>query len=196
MGCLNKLQTEFQGWFDKNNNASFLFITAALGWVLASAAQTVGLIRNKELSKEDKKFLIPQEIADGAANIGMYALVTTKLMDGAEKMCKPGKNGKPFINLKDETGKILDYSTNIKQYEAAGRNLKTGAAILGGIISTCILTPIVRNAFAGYMKKKSDKKQPEERIPLQDNYSGRTQPFFTKTYSYPVFKSNSGNMRI
>ena len=70
MGCLNKLQTEFQGWFDKNNNASFLFITAALGWVLASAAQTVGLIRNKELSKEDKKFLIPQEIADGAANIG------------------------------------------------------------------------------------------------------------------------------
>lgn len=196
MGCLNKLQTEFQGWFDKNNNAGFLFITAALGWVLASAAQTVGLMNNKELSKKDKKFLVPQEIADGAANIGMYALVTTNLMKGAEKICKPGKNGKPFICLKDETGKILDYSTNIEQYAKTGRNLKTGAAILGGIISTCILTPIVRNAFGAYMKKKSEQKQPEEKILLKDNYTSRTQPFFTKTYSFPAFKSYSGNIKI
>jgi len=192
MGLTDKLQGEFKSWFDKDNNASFLFITAALGWVLASAAQTFGLIHNKELTKEDKKFLIPQELADGTANIAMYALVTTNLMKGAEKICKPGKNGKPFINLKDSTGQILDYSTNMELYAKTGRNLKTGAAILGGIISTCILTPIVRNAFAAYMKKRSEAKTPEDNIPARDNYSGRTQPFFTKTYSYPVFKNNSG----
>ncbi len=195
MGCIDKIRQEFVSWFDKDNNASFLFVTAALGWVLASAAQTVGLLRNKELTKEDKKFLVPQELADGAANIGMYALVTTNLMKGAEKICKPGKNGKPFIALKDESGKILDYASNIEQYAKTGRNLKTGAAILGGIISTCILTPIVRNAFAGYMKKKSDK-EAHQKLTLEDNYSGRTQPFFTKTYSYPAFKSYSGNMKI
>ncbi len=196
MGCLDKIKNEFVSWFDKDNNAGFLFVTAALGWVLASAAQTVGLMHNKELSKEDKKFLVPQELADGAANIGMYALVTTKLMNGAEKLTKPNKNGKTFINLKDETGKILDYSTHTAEYAKMGRNLQTGAAILGGIISSCILTPIVRNAFAGYMKKRADKKAPEEKLTLQDNYSGRIQPFFTKTYSYPAFKSYSSNMKI
>lgn len=196
MGCIDKVKDQFISWFDKDNNASFLFVTAAMGWVLASFAQTVGLMHNKELSKEDKKFLVPQEIADGAANIGMYALVTTQLMKGAEKLTQPGKNGKPFINLKDETGNILEYAKHPEQYAKMGRNLQTGAAILGGIISTCILTPIVRNAFAGYMKKKSDEKAPEQKLTLQDNYSGRIQPFFTKTYSFPAFKSYSGNMRI
>ena len=85
MGCLNKIQNEFISWFDKDNNASFLFVTAALGWVLASAEQTCGLLQNKELTKKDKKFLVPQEIMDGTANIAMYALVTTKLMSGAKK---------------------------------------------------------------------------------------------------------------
>lgn len=196
MGCLDKIQKEFVGWFDKDNNASFLFVTAALGWVLASAAQTFGLLQNKELTKEDKKFLVPQEIMDGTANIAMYALVTTRLMNGAKKLTQPGKNGKPFINLKDNFGNILDYASNQAQYEKMGRNLKTGAAILGGVISTCILTPVVRNAFAAYMKKKSENKSEEHKLTLQDNYSGRIQPFFTKTYTFPVFKSYSQNMKI
>lgn len=196
MGCLNKIQNEFISWFDKDNNASFLFVTAALGWVLASAAQTCGLLQNKELTKKDKKFLVPQEIMDGTANIAMYALVTTKLMSGAKKLVQPGKNGKPFINLKDASGNIFDYASNQAKYAKMGRNLETGAAILGGIISTCILTPFVRNAFAAYMKKKSENKPAEQKMTLQDNYSGRIQPFFTKTYSFPAFKSYSGNMKI
>ncbi len=197
MGAINKMQKNFQSWFNKDNNASFLFVTAALGWVLASAAQTVGLAANKDLTKEEKKFLIPQEIADGAVNIGMYALVTTNLMKAAEKMAKPGKHGKPFVKLKNEAGHILDYKTNSSEYAKLGRNLKTGAAILGGVVSTCILTPIVRNAFGAYMKKQSDKNTDEGKAPIPTGtYPVRTQPFFTKTYSFPVFRASSGNMKI
>ncbi len=201
MGILNKIQQGFTGWFDKDNNANFLFITAALGWALASLAQTIGLAGNKEISKEDKRFLIPQEIADGAANIGLYALVTTNLMKGAEKLTKPGKNGKTIINLKNEAGDILSYAENQKLYTKMGRNLKTGAAILGGVISTCILTPIIRNAFGAYMKKRADKNAPDK--PSQavinnaqgpiggdgDIYPSRTQPYFAKGYLY----SNNSN---
>jgi len=183
MGILNKIQQTFVGWFNKDNNANFLFTTAAIGWILASCAQTFGVVVNKELSKEEKRFLVPQEIADGAANIGLYALVTTNMMKGAEKLCKPGKNGKPFIGLKNEAGQILDYATHGAEYAKMGRNLKTGAAILGGIISTCILTPIARNAFAGYMKKRADRKNPENRPAQFDVYSGRTQPYFTRVYN-------------
>ena len=191
MGIINKAQEGFQSWFDKNNNASFLFVTAALGWVLASAAQTFGLAANKDLTKEEKKFLIPQEIADGAVNIGMYSLA-------AEKIAKPGKNGRPFVRIKDDAGRILDYASHKSDYAKLGRNLKTGAAILGGVISTCILTPIARNAFGAYMKKQSDKKAPESDKPINPTgvYPVRTQPFFTKTYSFPVFKASSGNMKI
>ena len=105
MRFIDSIQKGFIGWFDKDNNASFLFATAAIGWILASAAQTFGILKSKELSKEDKKFLVPQEIADGTANIAMYAAVTTNLMKMAENSCKPGKNGKaPFISLKDSAG--------------------------------------------------------------------------------------------
>ncbi len=187
MRFIDSIQKGFISWFNKDNNASFLFATAAIGWILASAAQTFGILKSKELSKEDKKFLVPQEIADGTANIAMYAAVTTNLMKMAEKSCKPGKNGKaPFISLKDSAGNILDYASNTATYAKTGRNLKTGAAILGGIISTCILTPIARNAFAAFIKKNTDKKPTETIVPT-NIYGGRTQPFFTKTY--PILQS-------
>lgn len=188
MGIINAMQKTLIGWFDKNNNANFLFATAAIGWILASAAQTVGIAKSKELSKEDKKFLIPQEIADGTANIAMYAAVTTNLMKMAEKSCKPGSNSKaPFIALKDAAGNVLDYASHSAEYAKMGRNLKTGAAILGGIISTCILTPIARNAFAAYIKKKTDGKSA---IPTSMQNT-RTQPFFTKTYNTPELSGAS-----
>lgn len=185
MRILDSAQKAFISWFDKDNNASFLFATAAIGWILASAAQTFGILQSKELTKEDKKFLVPQEIADGAANIAMYAAVTTNLMKIAEKSCRPRLNGAaPFISLKDAAGNVLDYTSNAAVYAKMGRNLKTGAAILGGIISTCILTPIVRNAAAAFIKMRTNKNPTQTVVPT-NIYGGRTQPFFTKIYPVP-----------
>ena len=79
MRFIDSIQKGFIGWFDKDNNASFLFATAAIGWILASAAQTFGILKSKELSKEDKKFLVPQEIADGTANIARSEEHTSEL---------------------------------------------------------------------------------------------------------------------
>lgn len=74
------------------NNGNFLFLSAAAGWVLASMAQTIGLITNKEIGKEEKKFLVPQEVLDGTFNIASYAAVTVPIMNLASKVA--GKNAK------------------------------------------------------------------------------------------------------
>lgn len=44
----------------------------AAGWVLSALAQILMLARNKDIDKKEKRFLIPQEIADGAINVGLY----------------------------------------------------------------------------------------------------------------------------
>ena len=71
-----------------DNNGMFLFATAAAGWALASLAQTVGLITNKDIGKEEKKFLVPQEIMDGTFNIATYAAVTIPIMGAASKIAQ------------------------------------------------------------------------------------------------------------
>lgn len=44
----------------------------AAGWVLSALAQIVMIAKNKDIDKKEKKFLIPQEIADGVINVGLY----------------------------------------------------------------------------------------------------------------------------
>ena len=44
----------------------------AAGWVLSALAQILMLANNKDIDKKEKRFLIPQEIADGMVNVGLY----------------------------------------------------------------------------------------------------------------------------
>ncbi len=44
----------------------------AAGWVLSALAQILMLAHNKDIDKKEKRFLIPQEIADGVVNVGLY----------------------------------------------------------------------------------------------------------------------------
>lgn len=124
------------------DNPKFLFVSAAVGWVLASLAQTVNLVLNKNITKEDKKYLVPQEILDGAANIALYAAITMPLMKTAEKMVDSGK-----IAFK-----------NIEKGSAEFAQLKGGvrvvASLVGAVISSNIITPIVRNKVSSKVLDK------------------------------------------
>ena len=105
---------------------NFLIVTSALGWALSSAGQITGMLSNDKLTKEDKKFLIPQEIADAVVNIGSFLLITksvsalTKMLASSGKittkaikeLCeKKGFNAGKFFVYDEET-KILK-KTNI-----------------------------------------------------------------------------------
>lgn len=159
-----------------NDNAKFLFLSAATGWFLASAAQTMGIITNKKIDKEDKKFLIPQEICDGAANIGLYALITAPLMKVTEKLIDNGT-----VVLK-----------NIKKGTPEFDKLKGGARVLasiaGAIISSNILTPIVRNKLGSIAQRKAVKQKVQIAEP---NYDPYYQPLFQKNYEKSPYKMSN-----
>ncbi len=83
-----------------NNIKTFLFekdlstaliVTSALGWVLSSLGQIFGMLRNDKLSKEEKKFLIPQEMADAVVNIGSFLLITKSVSKFTKWLASSGK---------------------------------------------------------------------------------------------------------
>ena len=52
-----------------------LIVLGTLGWVFSALAQIVMIARNKDIDKKEKKFLIPQEGADGVINCTLYYTV-------------------------------------------------------------------------------------------------------------------------
>lgn len=148
-----------------NDNGKFLFINAAIGWFLASAAQTFGIMTNKKIDKEDKKFLVPQEVFDGLSNIGLYAIITAPLMNMTDKLIDKG---------------VISFR-NVDKNSAEFKSLKGGAAVLasfvGGIVSTNILTPIIRNKLGTVAQRKAFKQKIQDAMPT---YNFNYQPLFRK----------------
>ena len=159
-----------------NDNAKFLFLSAAAGWFLASSAQTFGILTNKKFDKEDKKFLIPQEIADGAANIGLYALFTAPLMGLTEKLIDNGKIA--FKNIEKGTA----------EFERLKGGARVIASIAGAIISSNILTPLVRNKLGTIAQRKALHQKIKVTEP---NYDPYYQPLFQKNYGKAPLKMSS-----
>lgn len=136
------------------NNSAFLFVALAAGWALASLAHTVSLITSKKIGKKEKKFLVPQEVMDGTFNIATYAAVTIPIMKLAGN----------WANKK--------FPTNKQAVEGA----KTLATIAGGIISSNIVTPLLRNKTGVMIKNKVEEKNLT--MPPVEVYDRKTQPYF------------------
>ena len=80
----------------------------ALGWVFSSAAQLVVVATDKNIDKNKKKFLLPQEGADAAVNVVMYYSICDIIKKGADKLVEKGKL------LTDDVAKAL---CKIKGYD-------------------------------------------------------------------------------
>ncbi len=57
----------------------------AAGMIFAAISNTVAAATDKNTSEKDKKFLVPAGAVTGAANIGIYYAMTTKIIDGLKK---------------------------------------------------------------------------------------------------------------
>ena len=159
-----------------NDNAKFLFLTAALGWFLASAAQTFGIITNRKIDKDDKKFLIPQEIGDGAVNIGLYALITAPLMNITEKI------------MDSNVISVKNLSKNTPEFESIKGGAKVIASFIGAVLSCNIITPLVRNKLGTIAKKRTL----QQKINVNDyKYDPYYQPFFQKNLDRAPMKMSN-----
>lgn len=79
----------------------------AVGWFFSAAAQITMIARNKDIDKKEKKFLIPQEIADGAINVGLYYTVCAGIKKIGEKLLEN------CVFITEETNSVIDKMRNI-----------------------------------------------------------------------------------
>jgi hypothetical protein len=67
----SKLKLACRGY----SGESILIVFGAISWLTAMIAQVLAIKSNKKISEDKKKFLIPQETADGLSNTLLYTLV-------------------------------------------------------------------------------------------------------------------------
>lgn len=195
-------------WVAKNfrkDASKMLIFTGVAGWSLSSLAQICGILFNPEIPNEQKVFLIPQEISDAAVNIGSFFLITQMTKKTVSKLFSTGKfapaSVRKYLEKRkdiygDKIGK-LDFSLDkvLKNDKAnfpeksyyACKNFGTTIATVGaGIVSSNIITPIIRNNMAARMQKKYI----NEKNSLSEKPIEKSPTFKSNLYNY------SSNMRI
>ena len=144
-------------------------------WILASAAQVGAVIFNDKIPKVQKKFLVPQEIADGAINILAFYTVTNSLKNIAGRLVSTGKwTNRPIrefvknnpiqrINLDDSDVNLSKIYANRDDFSQIYSPFKNGmdmaATTLGSVLSCNIIAPLVRNPIGAMEQKRNLKKE-------------------------------------
>lgn len=93
----------------------------ALGWLLSAAAQVTMIAKNKDIDKKEKQFLIPQEIADGVINVGLYYTICKGIKKGCEMMLENGvimtkKSFDTIMQIKQSSQSVKDFVRGTTEY--------------------------------------------------------------------------------
>lgn len=198
------------------NSGNMILHAGAAGWLLSSVAQVVALVFNDNIPKEQKKFLVPQEIADGFVNVLSFYLITKGFKDVGQKLVKSGKWSnleiRNFVKKNDKTVKMGDFSTDIEskfkgneEFHSAFGPFKTGVDMLtttiGSVISCNIITPYARNYIGAILQKRSiDNDKAQQKLDISLIPAPPVLPaqnsFKTNNYKSPIINPPSGSMRI
>ena len=152
-----------------DNIGKMLIHTGVIGWILSAAAQVVAIVINDKIPKEQKMFLVPQEMSDAAVNIISFYLITQTFASVAGRLVKSGKwlpgavrNFLEKSDLRDKLGKKgFDVTLDGKlpkdlqdKYDKFHNGMDVVATTLGSILSCNIVTPLIRNEIAANRQKK------------------------------------------
>ena len=163
----------------KKNTATMLVVTGTIGWGLSSLAQIGAVLFNPKIPREQKSFLVPQEIADALVNISSFFLITQVTKKFISKLASTGKIApskvRAFLDKNknlygDKVGKLsLDLDEVLKHepkfpkesYYAYKNYATTVGTIGASILSSNIVTPIIRNSMASNMQQKYLNNRPQ-----------------------------------
>lgn len=234
IGPLEKLKTYLFKQYS-GDAGKMLLHTATLGWIFSAAGQIFGIATNDKVSKEQKKFLIPQEIADAAINILSFYTVTACIQNFTKKLASSGRiitpEIKKFCHIEKITlGKNSDIGksilSKIKELETTSKTnnrlselndfydhkyapfesgLKVIGNVIGAVLSSNIITPLLRNPIAAYkqkqdiarekMKNENEQIMPAPRIILGKNESN-TNSYNPTLISTPHVILGSNSMKV
>lgn len=156
------------------NPGKMLVHTGVIGWILSSAAQVCAIMINDKIPKEQKMYLIPQEIADALVNIVSFYAITQTFTSTALKLVNTGrwlpKSVKGILENKGLAAKIGTKNFNAyehlspvakKRLDLFKNGIDVIATTAGSILSCNIVTPIIRNEIAAKRQKDSIAKMGE-----------------------------------
>lgn len=209
MSLLNRIFNAYS-----KDTSKMLLVTGTLGWMFSAAGQILGIANNKKISKKEKEFLIPQEIADATVNILSYFFVTLTIQNQAKKLVAKGRiitpkikeicqkyniqiaknaegksakigsdisekighyksllnmNKSESLEINSEKIKILE--DKLKDLEQLNKDkyspLEGGVGVVGNVIGTIlssnIITPILRNPMASWKQQTALEQEQLER---------------------------------
>lgn len=160
------------------NPGKFVVVATALSYASASIAQSLAIACNKKIPDKQKKFLIPQELIDGAVNVITSVLIIGAIGKYAGKLIETGKwtnhDIKRLVAQLPESAKVKmgNYDTNLRiafwqhatpelqdKFYPAYYLFKGGMEILatttGSIIACNIVSPLIRNNLAAEYQKRT-----------------------------------------
>jgi len=175
LDLINEYSTKIYSKY-KKDPGGMLVITGTLFWVFSAFAQVGAILINDKIPKNQKKFLIPQEIADAGINIAAFYLFTNTCNKVASKLVSTGKLSykpiKDYIEKKIPNAEIGKFSTKIDDLIAATPELirikkpynqfKNGVCVavnvVASVIACNIVTPYLRNHLGAKAQKISIEK--------------------------------------
>jgi len=191
------------------NPAKMLIYTGVLGWFLSSAAQVVAIAVNDKIPREQKSFLIPQEIGDGAINVLSFLVVTSAIKAFSSKLVSTGKLATPKIkeflqntglhsknglgNTRFDISKLANFDKIKDEYVPFKNGVDVIGMTAGSILSCNIITPVLRNKFAANTQKAALAKMEREKQESIQAPRGISMNDYIKNASV---KYNSGSLRI
>lgn len=147
--------------------------TGVAGWTLSALAQTGAVILNDKIPDDQKGFLVPQELLDAAINIGLFFCFTQAAKHSVSKLFRTGKFApskvRQYLNERkdiygDKVGKFDFDLDKVKELDILSfpdgeymscKNYYTAlATVSAGILSSNLITPIVRNKYASKAQKR------------------------------------------
>lgn len=148
-------------------------------WATSSLAQIAAVAFNDKIPSEQKKFLVPQEIADGVINIATFYLVTNSLKNIAGRLVSTGKwSTKAIRNFVEKNPKFKikmgSMETNLNKtfkenkefhdcYDTFKGGMEMMASTIGSVASCNLVTPIIRNSWGAKQQKISIAKDNEHK---------------------------------
>ncbi len=191
------------------DTGKMLIHTGVVGWILSAAAQVMAIVFNDKIPKEQKMYLVPQELADAGVNILSFYTITQGCKSVASKLVKSGKllpkSVRGILDAKGLTDKVGKFDFNvfedaglsptaIKRLEKFKSGVDVTAATIGSVLSCNIVTPIVRNEIAASRQKDLVAKMHN----ADTNHSSYVKPdySYTKRPSMYDFTHNTSSLKI
>lgn len=174
--ALTKIMNTYSADFSKA-----LLHTGVVGYASSSAAQVGSIILKDDTTAENKKYMIHQEITEGAVNTLLFYTVCQYVKAKTEQLINQG-------NILPKTTRALLDELKVKQVENVGLYLEnlleksknpemttkiikalehlkvymiptvtTAAAFGAAVLASNIIAPICRNLIAGHLHKKEQK---------------------------------------